>query len=127
MQGCWKQWGPVGIPTLDQFSMRGTLHRFKKPGDREEWGTSVTMSSLFGGMKTGSYVEAVGAQHCAPKKAVRLETPYWFHHTVMFKETVKQSTSTAGCRWELKLGLLCTRPRGGPCEVVVEGEGSDPA
>ena len=26
-------WGLVGIPMLDQFSMRGTLHRFKKPGD----------------------------------------------------------------------------------------------
>ena len=126
MQGCWKQWGPVGIPTLDQFSMRGTLHRFKKPGDREEWGTSVSMSSLFRGMKTGSYVEAVGAQHCEGPESHSASLP--LKATIlMFKETVKQSTSTAGCRWELKLGLLCTRPRWGPCEVVVEGEGSDPA
>lgn len=46
---------------------------------------------------------------------------WWVHSTVtatapsvplkatilMFEETVKQSTSAAGCRWELKLGLPC--------------------
>ena len=59
---------------------------------------------------------------------------WWVHSTVtatvpsvplkatilMFEETVKQNTYAAGCRWELKLGLPWTRPKGGPHEAVVE-------
>lgn len=68
----------------------------------------------------------MGAQHCEGPEGHCSSLP--FKATIlMFKETVKQSTSMAGCRWELKLGLPCARPRGGPREVVVGGEGSDPA